>query len=180
MSRAISKFLSYVLRHAPESIGLSLDVHGWADVNELITKANSSGQALNYALLERIVAEDDKKRFTLSSDGTHIRAAQGHSVTVDLGHAPVAPPDLLYHGTATRFVESIRQKRLVPGNRQQVHLSTDVETATWVGQRHGKPIVLMVAAARMAADGLLFFRAENSVWLTDNVPATYLSFPDAG
>jgi putative RNA 2'-phosphotransferase len=170
-----SKFLSYVLRHAPESIGLALDANGWASVDELLAKAEGVGKRLDRAALKEIVATSDKKRFTLSEDGSRIRAAQGHSVEVALGLEPVAPPETLYHGTATRFLEAIRAEGLKAGSRQQVHLSADAATATAVGSRHGKPAVLHVAAGAMHAQGHAFFRADNGVWLTDHVPPQFLS-----
>lgn len=176
MSAQTSKFLSYVLRHKPDSIGLTLDTQGWADIAELIDKTNAAGQSLDLATLQAVAAESDKKRFAISEDGKRIRAAQGHSVTVDLGHAAVEPPPVLYHGTATRFLDSIREKGLLAGNRQQVHLSSDADTARKVGERHGKPAILTIDSGRMFRDGIRFFRADNSVWLTDAVPATYIAF----
>lgn len=170
----ISKFLSFVLRHQPEAIGLSLDEQGWTDVAGLLEKAHASGKHFSEDDLKRVVANSDKKRFTLSDDGLRIRCAQGHSVTVDLGFSPVVPPDILFHGTATRFVEAILAEGLKPQKRQQVHLSLDEETATRVGQRHGKAFIFRVDAARMQADGHAFFRADNGVWLTDAVPPQYL------
>ena len=174
MSRELSKFLSYVLRHAPESIGIRLDDHGWVDVDELLAAANRAGRPLDRQTLAAIVAESEKQRFTLSEDRRRIRAAQGHSIAVDLGLAPSEPPERLYHGTATRFLEAILAEGLKPGGRRQVHLSTDVATATNVGRRHGEPVVLLVDSARMFADGLGFWRADNGVWLTDFVPPSYL------
>lgn len=176
MSVQTSKFLSYVLRHAPDSIGLTLDGQGWADIAELIDRANASGQKLDLAAIQAVVAESDKKRFTISEDGKRIRAAQGHSVTVDLGHAAIEPPPVLYHGTATRFLESVREKGLLAGNRQQVHLSSDTDTARKVGERHGKPAILTIDSGRMFKDGIRFFRADNGVWLTDAVPSIYIAF----
>jgi len=176
MSKEISKFLSYVLRHAPESIGLSLDANGWAEVEELLAKARKAGRGIDLATLQEVVAQNDKRRFTLSEDGRRIRAAQGHSIAVDLALAPSEPPPLLYHGTATRNLDAILAEGLKPGRRQQVHLSLDPETALKVGQRHGKPTVLTVDAAAMHRDGYALFRADNGVWLTDSVPARYLSF----
>lgn len=170
-----SKFLSYVLRHAPESIGLTLDENGWTGVDELLAKAGAAGRRLDRAMLEEIVATSDKKRFTLSDDGSRIRAAQGHSVEVALGLEPVTPPETLYHGTATRFLDAIRAEGLKPGSRQQVHLSADAATATAVGSRHGKPAVLRVAAGVMHQEGHAFFQADNGVWLTDHVPPRFLS-----
>lgn len=176
MSAQTSKFLSYVLRHAPDSIGLILDAQGWADIAELIDRANASGQKLDLATLQAVAAESDKKRFTISEDGKRIRAAQGHSVTVELGHEAIEPPPILYHGTATRFFDSIREKGLVAGNRQQVHLSSDADTARKVGERHGKPVILTIDTRRMFKDGIRFFQADNGVWLTDVVPVTYIAF----
>jgi putative RNA 2'-phosphotransferase len=171
----ISKFLSYVLRHDPASIGLMLDPQGWVDVNDLLARATKSGRGLDRTTLHRVVAENDKKRFTLSEDGDRIRAAQGHSVKVELGLSPVDPPTVLYHGTADRFIDSILREGLRPQSRQQVHLSLDVATATAVGTRHGRPIVLLIDAAAMHRNGRLFYRADNGVWLTDEVPPNYIS-----
>jgi len=168
-----SKFISLVLRHKPETIGLVLDAEGWASVPDLLERMAAHGHALTLDQLRTVVETNDKKRFTL--DGNRIRAAQGHSVQVSLGLSAVVPPDVLYHGTATRFVEAIRAEGLTPQSRQQVHLSADVETATTVGQRHGKPHIFKVDAVRMARDGFAFFQADNGVWLTDRVPAEYLS-----
>ena len=173
----VSKFLSYVLRHAPESIDLPLDANGWASIDELIAKAQAKGTRLELDAIHEAVATNDKQRFAISDDGTRIRASQGHSIEVDLALAQQAPPDRLYHGTATRFVESIRQQGLIPGSRQHVHLSADRDTATTVGSRHGKPVVLDVDARAMHADGIVFYRSENGVWLTAAVPAQYLSIP---
>ena len=170
-----SKFLSYVLRHDPGSIGMALDAGGWADVAELLEKAAANGRRIDRATLEEIVATSDKKRFTLSDDRTRIRAAQGHSVEVALSLEPVTPPETLYHGTATRFMEPIRAEGLKPGSRQQVHLSGDEVTARAVGSRHGKPAILRVASGEMYRAGHIFYRADNGVWLTDAVPPQFLS-----
>jgi putative RNA 2'-phosphotransferase len=172
----ISKFLSLVLRHRPEAIGLTLDAQGWAEVDELLRKAARNLPALrvNRAALEEVVATSDKQRFALSEDGKRIRANQGHSVKVDLGLVPRVPPEVLFHGTATRFLDSIRAQGLVPGERQQVHLSADYETAVKVGRRHGKAVVLKVLAGRMQAAGHQFFVSENGVWLVEAVPAEFL------
>lgn len=175
--KEISKFLSYVLRHAPQSIGLTLDANGWADVDELLARAPAGGYTFDRATLQEVVATSDKKRFTLSDDGARIRAAQGHSVAVELAIAPMIPPAMLFHGTATGNVAAILAEGLKPGRRQKVHLSLDEETASKVGQRHGKPVVLRVDAAGMHAHGLTFWRAENGVWLTDHVPPQFLRTP---
>jgi putative RNA 2'-phosphotransferase len=174
----MSKFLSLVLRHKPEEIGLTLDDNGWADVKELIRLMNQGGRPMTRPLLEQIVAENDKRRFAFSDDGRRIRANQGHSIEIDLALTPVEPPELLYHGTASRFLDSIRVEGLHSGNRQHVHLSVDGATATRVGQRHGRPVVLVVRAAEMAAAGHQFFCSDNGVWLTQRVPVEYLNFPE--
>lgn len=173
-----SKFLSLVLRHKPEEIGLVLDQNGWASVDELISLANARGTNLSHEQIQSIVENSDKKRFALSVDGTKIRANQGHSVAIELGLNPQAPPERLYHGTAMRFLESIRASGLHPASRQHVHLSTDLATAEKVGSRHGKPVILMVDAGQMTRGGHLFYLSENGVWLTDSVPVNYITFPD--
>jgi putative RNA 2'-phosphotransferase len=169
--------MSLVLRHEPAKFGVELDSAGWARVDGLLAAAARAGVPLDDAALRRVVEENDKKRFALSEDGSRIRASQGHSVEVDLGLEPVAPPAVLFHGTATRFLDSIRRQGLVPGTRQHVHLSAEEATATTVGARHGRAAVLRVDAARMHADGHRFFLSANGVWLTDAVPAEYLAFP---
>jgi putative RNA 2'-phosphotransferase len=175
----LSKFLSYVLRHKPESIGLTLDPQGWALVDQLLSKSSAAGTPLTHEDLFRIVQTSDKKRFSLSEDATKVRAAQGHSVVVDLALAPQCPPGLLYHGTAVRFLDSILTEGLRPQARQQVHLSSDQVTAERVGQRHGKPVVLRIDAHAMREKGFKFFLADNGVWLVDQVPAEFLSVLDA-
>jgi putative RNA 2'-phosphotransferase len=171
---SISKFLSLVLRHKPEEIGLTLDANGWASIAELIDLAAQRGTRLSRPLIESIVAESDKQRFAISADGTKIRANQGHSVEIALGLAPQTPPEQLFHGTAARFLDSIRASGLHSASRQHVHLSTDHATAEKVGSRHGKPVVLSVASGQMARDGHVFYLSENGVWLTAAVPAEYL------
>lgn len=173
-----SKFLSLVLRHQPDAIGLSLDAEGWADIDALIRLAEER-KPLTRALIEAVVENNNKQRFAISDDGQRIRARQGHSIDVDLGFAPVTPPAHLYHGTATRFVESIRREGLVKRSRQHVHLSADADTATNVGARHGTPAILVVHAAEMVAAGHAFYRSENGVWLTDAVPADFIDFGTA-
>jgi putative RNA 2'-phosphotransferase len=172
----ISKFLSFVLRHKPEAIGLTLDDQGWAYIDELINKAKQSGEVttLDRALIQEVVDTNNKKRFVISEDGQRIRAAQGHSIDVDLQLKPVKPPEFLYHGTATRFLDSILKEGLKPQQRQYVHLSKDIETATAVGQRYGKPVILKIKAQLMYEQGFTFYLAENGVWLTDSVPPTFL------
>ena len=170
----ISKFISLVLRHQPETIGLSLDPHGWADVNELLAKARDAGVSVDRPTLEKVVAENDKKRFAFSEDGTKIRASQGHSIQVDLQLEPLSPPEVLYHGSASRFQASILEKGLLPRSRQHVHLSKDGATALNVGSRHGKAVVFLVKAREMERDGLKFYLSANGIWLTEHVPAKYL------
>lgn len=169
-----SKFLSLILRHQPQTAGLTLDAEGWAEINALLAGAPRR-LGLDRARLEEIVATNDKKRFEISADGARIRAVQGHSVAIDLGLDAIAPPETLYHGTATRFLKAILAEGLRPGTRRHVHLSADAETARRVGARHGLPAILLVAAGRAAADGQRFFRAENGVWLTEPLPARYLT-----
>jgi putative RNA 2'-phosphotransferase len=171
----LSKFMSYVLRHAPEDIGLTLGDGGWVATADLIAKAQAIGQPLTADRLHAVVAMNDKKRFTLSADGTKIRAAQGHSVEVSLGLKRTVPPHALYHGTAMRFLDAILAEGLKPGSRQQVHLSLDEETARRVGMRHGKPAILIVDASRMHREGVHFYEADNGIWLVDRVPPQYLS-----
>lgn len=171
-----SKFLSYVLRHRPNSIGITLDDNGWVDVDVLLAAAQRHGKNISRALLEEVVATNDKKRFAFSEDGKRIRASQGHSVSVDLDLKPVAPPELLYHGTIERFLDSIRTQGLVRGSRHHVHLSPDEATARKVGSRRGKPVILIVEAARMHAAGHQFFCSANNVWLTEKVPPEFLRF----
>ncbi len=171
----ISKFLSLVLRHQPEKIGLTLDAAGWVDVEELLRAAESSGFPITREELEIVVAENDKKRFSFSEDGQRIRASQGHSVSVELGYEAVPPPEILYHGTIEKFLASILEQGLLKGDRHHVHLSSDLETAKKVGARRGRPIVLLVQSGLMRKDGHLFYRSENGVWLTDAVPAMYLT-----
>lgn len=176
-AKSISKFLSLVLRHEPEAIGLTLDAAGWASVRELLDAAGAHGRPISEEQLAYVVENNDKKRFTFSDDGSMIRAQQGHSVmAVDLQYQPVIPPDRLFHGTATRFVEAIRSEGLRPMSRQHVHLSGDTETATKVGQRHGKPIVLTIDAAAMYRDGCRFYVSPNGVWLTEVVGVSYIRF----
>jgi putative RNA 2'-phosphotransferase len=172
----ISKFLSLVLRHQPEKIGLRLSDSGWASVEELIDASRRHGVEFTREALQNVIANNDKKRFSLSEDGLRIRANQGHSVEVDLGYAPNIPPEILYHGTAERFLASIKQQGLVKGKRHHVHLSADADVAAPVGQRHGKPVVLRIEAARMHRDGFVFYLSANEVWLTECVPAQYLVF----
>ncbi|MCO7263912.1 RNA 2'-phosphotransferase [Dickeya zeae] len=174
-STDISKFLSYILRHQPEAIGLSLDKEGWAVISDLILCAVKEGYILDNSLIHSIVDNSDKRRFTISDDGLRIRAVQGHSTRqVNISYKEKTPPEILYHGTATRFISAIREQGLIPVSRQYVHLSPDEETAIQVGQRHGKPIVLTIKALNMYEQGFKFYQADNGVWLTDTVPYQFV------
>lgn len=171
----VSKFLSYVLRHEPQSIGLQLDTEGWAEIDYLISGAAKEGRTLDRELILAVVSSSDKKRFAISTDAQYIRAVQGHSTGgVNLQHAEKEPPDFLYHGTATRFIESIQRQGLIAGSRHHVHLSQDIATAVAVGQRYGKPVVLKIEALRMYQQGFKFLKAENDVWLTSHVPSFFI------
>jgi len=175
----VSKRLSFVLRHRPDSVGLTLGPAGWVDVDELLAALARNGLRLTRAELETVVAGNDKQRFAFDDSGTRIRASQGHSVPVVLGYRTATPPGVLFHGTVQRFLPAILADGLRPGNRHAVHLSPDVETATAVGGRRGRPVVLRVDAAAMAVDGHLFTLSANGVWLTDAVPARYLQVSGA-
>lgn len=172
-----SRFLSRVLRHAPASVGLALDEAGWADVDAVLAAARRHGHPLDRALLDEIVATNDKRRFAYDDARRRIRASQGHSIDVDLGLVAVAPPERLYHGTATRHLHAILREGLKPGRRRQVHLCTDVATARQVGARHGVPAILGVRAHALHAAGHPFFRADNGVWLVDRVPRAFIDYP---
>ena len=175
--RKVSKFLSLVLRHEPQRIGLVLDAQGWADIDAVIACAGEHGMALTREEILRIVATSDKQRFAVDSSGRRIRANQGHSIGIELGLEPREPPPVLFHGTAEASVAAIRVEGLKPGRRQHVHLSSDAATATAVGQRHGRPVVLRVAAGRMWSIGYAFFLSDNGVWLAAAVPAEFIEFP---
>lgn len=174
-NKKLSKRLSYILRHAPEKADLELDVGGWVAIADLLAGFAGHGWDLNRDLLERVVQTNDKKRFTISEDGLRIRAAQGHSVKIESDLVPTSPPAQLYHGTATQFLDAIMEDGLKPMSRQHVHLSLDRLTATKVGQRHGKPVILTVQADEMQSAGFEFYQADNGVWLTMEVPAQYLA-----
>ena len=173
----ISKFLSLVLRHKPERIQLTLDAHGWADVEDLIVKANQAGVRFNKQTLRQVVAQNDKQRFSFNDDATKIRANQGHSIAVALDLTALTPPRYLYHGTARRFLPSIKANGLLSQRRHHVHLSADEQTAIAVGKRHGKPVVLIIESGKMADSGYQFYQSANGVWLTDSVPVDYIVFP---
>jgi putative RNA 2'-phosphotransferase len=174
-SKRISKFLSMVLRHRPETIGITLDENGWTDVSFLLRQMNRNGFPISPGKLLQVVETNNKKRFAFSERKTRIRASQGHSVAVTLGYTPQQPPSLLYHGTSERNLLSILRSGLDKRKRHHVHLSADVATALLVGQRHGKAVVLQIDTAAMHAQGYLFYLSANQVWLTDHVPAHFLS-----
>ncbi len=178
--KSLSKFLSFILRHEPEAIGLALDRNGWVSVEDLLRALADHGKPLSRGDLESIVATSDKRRFALNPDRSMIRANQGHSVQVDLALPPTIPPDVLFHGTVERNVPSIRAHGLLKGQRHHVHLSATRELAVVVGKRRGEPYVLEVDARGMVTAGLGFYRAENGVWLTEHVPARFLKDSGAG
>ena len=170
-----SKFISLILRHKPEAIGISLDEHGWANVHELIDGVNAAGgQYLDMKTLEDIVRTDEKQRYSFNENHTLIRANQGHSIPVDVELAEKTPPAVLYHGTAEKYVVSINKQGLIPKSRLYVHLSTDIQMAKKVGSRHGKPVIYEIDCQRMTTDGYRFYLSANHVWLTKEVPIQYM------
>lgn len=173
-NNSTSKYISLILRHKPEAIGITLDEHGWANVDELLAGV-SRNHPLDMAGLEEIVRTDEKQRYSFNEDKTLIRANQGHSIPVDVELEAVAPPEILYHGTGEKYVASINAQGLIPKSRLYVHLSVDYETAFKVGARHGKPRIYQVYSGEMAADGCTFYRSVNGVWLTKEVPPKYLT-----
>jgi putative RNA 2'-phosphotransferase len=172
--KALSKFLSFVLRHHPETLGLTLGSDGWLPVEQLLDACSRHGKSLDRSTLELLVRESDKQRFALSPDGLSIRASQGHSVSVELGYQATTPPDLLYHGTVARFLSAIFAEGLHKGQRHHVHLSATKDVAAAVGSRRGKAVLLEIDAAAMLREGHEFFRSANGVWLTLHVPARFL------
>ncbi|MFK7949072.1 MAG: RNA 2'-phosphotransferase [Saprospiraceae bacterium] len=171
-TKKISKFLSYVLRHNPDKLDLTLDEQGWTSVEELLGKLNN----VSMEQLEYVVANNNKKRFAFNNDKTQIRANQGHSIKIDLAYEAIKPPKFLYHGTATKNINSIQKSGIIKGSRHHVHLSADIDTATNVGQRHGKPVILIVKSIAMYERGYEFFLSENGVWLTDFIPTEFIDF----
>ena len=172
--QSISKYMSLILRHKPEVIGISIDEHGWANVEELIQGIAKNNPGFNMEALEEIVKTDNKQRYSFNDDKTLIRANQGHSVQVDVDLEEKEPPNILYHGTGEKYVTSIDQDGLIPKSRLYVHLSKDIETARSVGKRHGKEIIYFVNSAQMYKDGYRFYLSKNGVWLTKKVPVKYL------
>jgi putative RNA 2'-phosphotransferase len=171
----ISKLMSLVLRHKPDELGLKMDEEGWVNVNELISNMKAKGIRVTFETIQTVVDTNDKKRFAFSEDKTLIRASQGHSIEVELNLPEAVPPDILYHGTTTKYLDSILQAGLLKQNRQHVHLSITKETALNVGSRHGKPVILTINAKLMYKNGIKFYLSENKVWLTDMVPPQYIT-----
>lgn len=169
----IGKYISLILRHKPDVIGITLDKHGWADVDEFIKGVNKNHK-LTMEMLENIVATDDKQRYSFNEDKTKIRANQGHSINVDVELEEVRPPEYLWHGTGRKYVDSIMKDGLIPKSRLYVHLSDNYNTAINVGVRHGEPVVLCIWAGDMYRDGYKFYRSKNGVWLVKHVPVEYL------
>src|SRR6266700_4016053 len=172
-----SKFLSLVLRHEPERVGLKLGDGGWVGVEELLKAVNGQGMALTLNQLKQVVETSKKKRFAFSEDGRRIRANQGHSVEVDLQYPPQTPPEILYHGTAVRFLDDIRQHGLKKMERHDVHLSAETKLTLQVGGRHGRPVLLTIRAGDMHRAGFVFRCSANGVWLVDHVPPQFIEFP---
>lgn len=173
--KKIGVFISLILRHKPEVIGITLDKHGWAKVDELINGINASGKySIDMLLLEEIVRTDNKQRYSFNEDKTKIRANQGHSINVDVELKEAVPPEILYHGTGEKYVDSINTEGLKPKSRLYVHLSNDIDTAVKVGRRHGKPVVYSVSAGKMQRNGYKFYLSENGVWLTKVVPFEFI------
>lgn len=170
-----SVFISLILRHKPETIGITLDAHGWADVEKLIKGINATEKyQIDMPMLEEIVRTDNKQRYSFNEDKTKIRANQGHSIEVDVELNEAEPPEILYHGTGEKYVESILREGLIPKSRLYVHLSKDMETAVNVGNRHGKSHIFIVRTGEMFRQGYKFWLSENGVWLTKEVPTEYL------
>ena len=177
-NKGISRFLSFVLRHNPEAIGLKLDKGGWVDINILLTTLNNHDRVITFTELKEIVETNNKQRFTFNDDETRIRANQGHSVEVDLGLKAKRPPMKLFHGTVQKAIKGVKRGGLDKMSRHALHLSADVATATNVGSRRGEAIILEVDSGWMYADGFKFFQSKNDVWLIDNVPPKYIDFKD--
>lgn len=171
----VSKYISLILRHKPEVIGITLDEHGWADVTELIKGIEKDHKGFNMGILEEIVRTDNKQRYSFNEDKTKIRANQGHSINVDVELQECTPPEYLYHGTGEKYVESIQKEGLKPKSRLYVHLSQDLDTAKNVGTRHGKCRIFVIDTKRMTEDGYKFYKSANNVWLTKEVPVSYFT-----
>lgn len=173
-TRSISKLLSFILRHSPDTIQLTLDAHGWANVSTLLQQCKAHGHHFTMQELEKTVAENDKQRFSFNEDKTMIRANQGHSLDISLDLPPATPPEFLYHGTVAKFMDNIRKTGLQKMNRQHVHLTDNRATAEKVGSRRGVPHILTIRSGDMHRDGIVFYLSDNGVWLTDEVPVKYI------
>jgi putative RNA 2'-phosphotransferase len=173
----ISKFLSLVLRHKPETVGMTFEKGGWLKVDDLIQGAKEAGVELDKELLRAVVEHSERKRFSFSEDGLKIRANYGHSIPIDLAIEAVEPPEFLFHGTAVRFIEAIRKEGIVPQGRQYVHLSPDEQTAGEVGRRHGVPIVFTIQSRLMHENGFKLYPTDSGIWLTETVPPEFIIFP---
>ena len=174
-NKKISKFLSFVLRHQPESIQLKLDDNGWAKLDDLLPKLKKEFKGIEFDHVKEVVETNDKKRFSFNEDETKIRANQGHSIKVDVELREESPPEVLFHGTVRDFLSNIMKEGLQKMNRQHVHLSKDVTTAKKVGSRRGKPVILKIQAQKMKEEGFMFYLSENGVWLTDEVPSRFIN-----
>jgi putative RNA 2'-phosphotransferase len=174
----LSKFLSLVLRHRPEAIGIELDRAGWVEIETLLTQCDKRGRRISRSLLEEVVRTNNKHRFAISDDGSLIRASQGHSIAVHLGYEPRVPPEVLYHGTVSGRLKAIQSQGLRKMKRHHVHLSADATTASDVGGRRGIAVVLSVQSRMMHCAGHVFYLSENGVWLTEHVPAAYLGLAE--
>jgi putative RNA 2'-phosphotransferase len=177
-AESTSKLLSYMLRHRPQEFGLVLDGQGWTEIDGVLAALAARGHAITHDNLLVLVRASDKQRFAVSRDGRRIRANQGHSVPVELGHAAADPPEVLFHGTVAAALAAIRAKGLTRGRRHHVHLSESREQAEAVGRRRGRAIVIEVRAGQMCGQGYVFLRSPNGVWLTDHVPPEFLGIPD--
>ena len=177
--QSVSRLLAKVLRHTPDELGVTLDAHGWVSVPTLLKALDEKGRKISLEGLYWIVETSSKKRFTLTPDGQRIRAAQGHSIGVDLALRAITPPDFLFHGTAAHNIDAIRNQGLIAGQRQHVHLSANRATATQVGARHGAPVVLTIDTSAMITVGLAFYQADNGVWLTNHIAPHFINFDDA-
>jgi putative RNA 2'-phosphotransferase len=173
----ISKFLSFVLRHRPQEIGITLDPQGWVGIDDLLVACSAHGHKISRGNFNYVVAYNNKKRFAISENGKRVRASQEHSVEIDLGYQPAIPPELLYHGRASKNLPSIRRQGLTKGKRHHVHLSLDLTTARAVGKRHGSPVVLTIRADEMVQAGFIFYKSSNAVWLTEMVPYEFIVEP---
>ena len=174
----LGRFISLILRHSPETIGIKLDENGWADVEELITLMNKNRRKIDIDTLKEIVETNNKKRYEFSDDFKKIRACQGHSINVDVELEQAVPPEFLYHGTAVQNIESIKKDGIKKASRQHVHLSSDYNTAYNVGKRHGKPYIIKVSSGKMVKDGKKFYISKNEVWLSDDIEPEYLVFEE--